>query len=119
MDDRYLRYLREGNFSQFIEDDEPAIQPVQQVEQQTQVEGQQTVPATGSEILTPEESQQAEAIVNNDTTVADQPLDAQAVIDQEVSANNGKPITDRELIKDVFSKIGWSKYIKEENINAN
>lgn len=145
MDDRYLRYLREGNFNQFIADDEPettaATQPVTPTAAvpptepapvetapvtETPTEPAEPTPepetttASGSETLTPEESQQVEVAIENDQTVVSEPLNAQAVINQEVTANGGKPTTDRELITDVFGKIGWDKYIKQTgDANAN
>lgn len=98
MDDRYLRYLKEDD-------------------QQWGIEGMQNDPINNlsvtkidSVLLDPQESAQAEAIADNDQTQIERPMDVQSEL------QNSEPTSEKELIKDVFTKIGWEKYIKEESI---
>ena len=103
MDDRYLRYLKEddqlwgveGMQNDYIND------PINDL----------GVTKINSVLLDPQESAQAEAIADNDQTQPEQPMNVQAEIQK-----NPEPTNEKELIKDVFTKIGWEKYIKEESI---
>ena len=70
-----------------------------------------SVTKINSVLLDPQESVQAEAIANNDQTQPEQPMDVQAEIQK-----NPELTSEKDLIKDVFQKIGWEKYIKEESI---
>ena len=123
MDDRFLRYLKEGNFSDFIADDDiPDNQPQVQNDPINQQPQQQNDPINdpinnlgvtkiNSVLLDPQESAQAEAVADNDQTQPEQPMDVQSEIQK-----NPEPTNEKDLIKDVFTKIGWEKYIKEESI---
>ena len=117
MDDRYLRYLKEDGQLWGIEgmQNDPINQ---QPQQQNDPINNLSVTKINSVFLNPQESAQAEAIADNDQTQPEQPMDVQAEIQ-----NNPEPTDEKELIKDVFQKIGWEKYIKEESIiggqNAN
>jgi len=124
MDDRFLRYLKEGNFSDFIADDDIPAQN-DPINQQPQVQNDpindpinQLGAIRINPVLDPQESAQAAQIAAQDQTQPDQPMDVQAEIQQ-----NPEPTNEKELITDVFRKIGWDKYIKEESIiggqNAN
>ena len=112
MDDRYLRYLREDGQQWGIEGMNDPINlqndPINQL----------STTKINSVFLNPQESAQAEAIADNDQTQPDQPMDVQSEIQK-----NPEPTSEKDLIKDVFQKIGWEKYIKEESIiggqNAN
>lgn len=102
MDDRYLRYLREDDQQWGVEGmNDPINDPINNL----------SVTKVNSVLLDPQESAQAEAIANNDQTQPEQPMDVQSEIQK-----NPEPINEKELIKDVFTKIGWEKYIKEESI---
>ena len=117
MDDRYLRYLKEDGQLWGIEgmQNDPINQ---QPQQQNDPINNLSVTKINSVFLNPQESAQAEAIADNDQTQPDQPMDVQSEIQK-----NSEPTNEKELIKDVFTKIGWEKYIKEESIiggqNAN
>jgi hypothetical protein len=115
MDDRYLRYLKEN---------EPINDPINQPQPQknepikppiegwTEPDFGQAIVIPQVNVLNPQESAQVEQTVDNDQTQPEQPMNVQAEINQ-------KPASEKEIIKNVFSKIGWDKYIKEEPINAN
>lgn len=110
MDDRYLRYLREDDQLWGVEG--MKNDPInQQSQQQNDPINNLGVTKIDSVLLDPQESTQAEAIADNDQTQPEQPMDVQAEIQ-----NNSEPTDEKELIKDVFQKIGWEKYIKEESI---
>lgn len=104
MDDRFLRYLRENDQIWGIEG---MNDPINQLST-TKI----------NPVLDPQESAQAAQIAANDQTQLEQPMDVQAEIQK-----NTEPTNEKDLIKDVFQKIGWEKYIKEESIiggqNAN
>lgn len=107
MDDRFLRYLKEGNFSDFVADDDiPDNQPQVQNDPINQLSTTKINP-----VLDPQESAQAAQIAAQDQTQPEQPMDVQAEIQK-----NPEPTNEKDLIKDVFQKIGWEKYIKEESI---
>ena len=123
MDDRFLRYLREDNQQWGVEGMNDPINlqndPInQQSKTQNDPINQLSTTKINSVFLNPQESAQAEAIADNDQTQPDQPMDVQSEIQK-----NPEPTNEKELIKDVFTKIGWEKYIKEESIiggqNAN
>ena len=123
MDDRFLRYLREDNQQWGVEGMNDPINlqndPInQQSKTQNDPINQLSTTKINSVFLNPQESAQAEAIADSDQTQLDQPMDVQAEVQ-----NNPEPTDEKELIKDVFQKIGWEKYIKEESIiggqNAN
>ena len=103
MDDRFLKYLKEADFAPFIAgDDQPqAQQPTPQVQPQE------------SPIMDNQESLKAAFVAAQDQTQPAEPLDVQAEIQQ-----NPGPTNEKELITDVFRKIGWDKYIKEEPIEG-
>lgn len=114
MDDRYLRYLREDDQLWGVEG--MKNDPINQQSQQQNDPINDPINNLGvtkidSVLLDPQESTQAEAIADNDQTQPEQPMDVQAEIQ-----NNSEPTDEKELIKDVFQKIGWEKYIKEESI---
>ena len=120
MDDRFLRYLREDDRRWGIEGMNDPINlqndPInQQLQQQNDPINdpisQLSATKINSVFLDPQESAQAEAIADNDQTQPDQPMDVQSEIQK-----NPEPTNEKDLIKDVFTKIGWEKYIKEESI---
>lgn len=120
MDDRFLRYLREDGQQWGVEGmNDPINLQNDPINQQPQVQNdpindpinQLSTTKINSVFLNPQESAQAEAIADNDQTQPEQPMDVQAEIQ-----NNPEPTDEKELIKDVFQKIGWEKYIKEESI---
>lgn len=116
MDDRFLRYLREDGQQWGVEGmNDPINLQNDPINQQPQVQNdpinQLSTTKINSVFLSPQESAQAEAIADNDQTQPEQPMDVQAEIQ-----NNPEPTDEKELIKDVFQKIGWEKYIKEESI---
>lgn len=121
MDDRFLRYLKEGNFSDFIADDDiPDNQPQVQNDPINQSQAQndpindpinQLSTIRINPVLDPQESAQAAQVAAQDQTQPEQPMDVQAEIQK-----NPEPANEKDLIKDVFQKIGWEKYIKEESI---
>ena len=116
MDDRFLRYLREDDQQWGVEGMNDPIN--QQSKTQDDPINQLSTTKINSVFLNPQESAQAEAIADNDQTQPERPMDVQAEVQ-----NNPEPTDEKELIKDVFQKIGWEKYIKEESIiggqNAN
>lgn len=123
MDDRFLRYLREDDQQWGVEGiNDPINLQNDPINQQSRTQddpiNQLGITKINSVFLNPQESAQAEAIADNDQTQPEQPMDVQAEIQ-----NNPEPTDEKELIKDVFQKIGWEKYIKEESIiggqNAN
>ena len=123
MDDRFLRYLREDDQQWGVEGmNDPINLQNDPINQQSKTQddpiNQLSTTKINSVFLNPQESAQAEAIADNDQTQPEQPMDVQAEIQ-----NNPEPTDEKELIKDVFQKIGWEKYIKEESIiggqNAN
>ena len=114
MDDRYLRYLKEDGQLWGIEgmqNDPINQQPQQQNDPINDPINNLGVTKINSVLLDPQESAQAEAIANNDQTQSEQPMNVQAEIQK-----NQEPTNEKDLIKDVFQKIGWEKYIKEESI---
>lgn len=120
MDDRFLRYLREDDQQWGVEGiNDPINLQNDPINQQSQQQNDPIndpinnlgVTKINSVLLDPQESAQAEAIANNDQTQPEQPMDVQAEIQ-----NNPEPTDEKELIKNVFQKIGWEKYIKEESI---
>lgn len=116
MDDRFLRYLREDDQQWGVEGiNDPINLQNDPINQQSKTQddpiNQLSTTKINSVFLNPQESAQAEAIVDNDQTQPEQPMDVQAEIQ-----NNPEPTDEKELIKDVFQKIGWEKYIKEESI---
>ena len=114
MDDRFLRYLKEDDQLWGIEgmkNDPINQQPQQQNDPINDPINNLGVTKINSVLLDPQESAQAEAIADNDQTQPDQPMDVQSEIQK-----NPEPTSEKELIKDVFTKIGWEKYIKEESI---
>ena len=127
MDDRYLRYLKEDGQQWGVEgmndpinlQNDPINDPINlQNDPINDPINQLSTTKINSVFLNPQESAQAEAIADNDQTQPDQPMDVQSEIQK-----NPEPTNEKELIKDVFTKIGWEKYIKEESIiggqNAN
>lgn len=123
MDDRFLRYLREDDQQWGVEGiNDPINLQNDPINQQFKIQddpiNQLSTTKINSVFLNPQESAQAEAIADNDQTQPEQPMNVQAEIQ-----NNPEPTDEKELIKDVFQKIGWEKYIKEESIiggqNAN
>lgn len=123
MDDRFLRYLREDGQQWGIEGmNDPINLQNDPIKQQSKTQddpiNQLSTTKINSVFLNPQESAQAEAIADNDQTQPEQPMDVQAEVQK-----NPEPTDEKELIKDVFQKIGWEKYIKEESIiggqNAN
>ena len=123
MDDRFLRYLREDDRQWGVEGMNDPINlqndPInRQLKAQNDPINQLSTTKINSVFLNPQESAQAEAIADNDQTQPEQPMDVQAEVQK-----NPEPTDEKELIKDVFQKIGWEKYIKEESIiggqNAN
>lgn len=116
MDDRFLRYLREDDQQWGVEGiNDPINLQNDPINQQSKTQddpiNQLSTTKINSVFLNPQESAQAEAIADNDQTQSEQPMDVQAEIQ-----NNPEPTDEKELIKDVFQKIGWEKYIKEESI---
>ena len=116
MDDRFLRYLREDDQQWGVEGiNDPINLQNDPINQQSKTQddpiNQLGITKINSVFLNPQESAQAEAIADNDQTQPEQPMDVQAEIQ-----NNPEPTDEKELIKDVFQKIGWEKYIKEESI---
>lgn len=116
MDDRFLRYLREDDQQWGVEGmNDPINLQNDPINQQSKIQddpiNQLSTTKINSVFLNPQESAQAEAIADNDQTQTEQPMDVQAEIQ-----NNPEPTDEKELIKDVFQKIGWEKYIKEESI---
>ena len=127
MDDRFLRYLREDDQRWGVEGmNDPINLQNDPINQQSKAQNDPIndpinnlgVTKISSVFLSPQESAQAEAIADNDQTQPEQPMDVQSEIQK-----NLEPTDEKELIKDVFQKIGWEKYIKEESIiggqNAN
>ena len=112
MDDRFLRYLREDDQQWGVEGiNDPINLQNDPINLQNDPINQLSTTKINSVFLNPQESAQAEAIADNDQTQPEQPMDVQAEIQ-----NNPEPTDEKELIKDVFQKIGWEKYIKEESI---
>ena len=116
MDDRFLRYLREDDQQWGVEGmNDPINLQNDPINQQSKTQddpiNQLSTTKINSVFLNPQESAQAEAIADNDQTQPEQPMDVQAEVQ-----NNPEPTDEKELIKDVFQKIGWEKYIKEESI---
>lgn len=116
MDDRFLRYLREDDQQWGVEGiNDPINLQNDPINQQSNTQddpiNQLSTIKINSVFLNPQESAQAEAIADNDQTQLEQPMDVQAEVQK-----NPEPIDEKELIKDVFQKIGWEKYIKEESI---
>lgn len=114
MDDRYLKYLKEDDQLWGIEgmkNDPINQQPQQQNDPINDPINNLGVTKINSVLLDPQESAQAETIADNDQTQPEQPMDVQSEIQK-----NPEPANEKELIKDVFTKIGWEKYIKEESI---
>lgn len=116
MDDRFLRYLREDDQQWGVEGiNDPINLQNDPINQQSKTQddpiNQLSTTKINSVFLNPQDSAQAEAIADNDQTQPEQPMDVQAEIQ-----NNPEPTDEKELIKDVFQKIGWEKYIKEESI---
>ena len=109
MDDRFLRYLREDDRQWGVEgmndpislQNDPINDPINNL----------GVTKINSVLLDPQESAQAEAIADNDQTQPERPMNVQSEIQK-----NPEPTNEKDLIKDVFQKIGWEKYIKEESI---
>lgn len=116
MDDRFLRYLREDDQQWGVEGiNDPINLQNDPINQQSKTQddpiNQLSTTKINSVFLNPQESAQAEAIADNDQTQPEQPMDVQAEVQK-----NPEPTDEKELIKDVFQKIGWEKYIKEESI---
>lgn len=120
MDDRFLRYLREDDRQWGVEgmNDPISLQndPINQQSQQQNDPINDPINNLGvtkinSVLLDPQESAQAEAIADNDQTQPERPMNVQSEIQK-----NPEPTNEKDLIKDVFQKIGWEKYIKEESI---
>lgn len=116
MDDRFLRYLREDDQQWGVEGmNDPINLQNDPIKQQSKTQddpiNQLSTTKINSVFLNPQESAQAEAIADNDQTQPEQPMDVQAEVQK-----NPEPTDEKELIKDVFQKIGWEKYIKEESI---
>ena len=116
MDDRFLRYLREDDQQWGVEGiNDPINLQNDPINQQSKALddpiNQLSTTKINSVFLNPQESAQAEAIADNDQTQPEQPMDVQAEVQK-----NPEPTDEKELIKDVFQKIGWEKYIKEESI---
>lgn len=123
MDDRFLRYLREDDQQWGVEGiNDPINLQNDPINQQSNTQddpiNQLSTIKINSVFLNPQESAQAEAIADNDQTQPERPMDVQSELHE-----NPEPTDEKELIKDVFQKIGWEKYIKEESIiggqNAN
>lgn len=116
MDDRFLRYLREDDQQWGVEGmNDPINLQNDPINQQSKTQddpiNQLSTTKINSVFLNPQESAQAETIADNDQTQPGQPMDVQAEVQK-----NPEPTDEKELIKDVFQKIGWEKYIKEESI---
>jgi len=119
MDDRFLRYLRENDQIWGVEGmNDPINQQPQTQNDPINDPINQLSTTKINPVLDPQESAQAAQIAANDQTQPEQPMDVQAE-----TQKNPEPTNEKELIKDVFQKIGWEKYIKEESIiggqNAN
>lgn len=119
MDDRFLRYLRENDQIWGIEGMNDPINQQHQTQNGPINDPINQLSTTKiNPVLDPQESAQAAQIAANDQTQLEQPMDVQAEIQK-----NTEPTNEKDLIKDVFQKIGWEKYIKEESIiggqNAN
>ena len=99
MDDRFLRYLKE--------EQQPLNNPPIEGFSYPNFESLASTEVAG--VLDQTQSEQVEQVLANDNTQPDPPMDVQSRVE------NG-PTTDKELITDVFKKIGWDKYIKEESI---
>ena len=113
---RFLRYLREDDQQWGVEGiNDPINLQNDPINQQSRTQddpiNQLGITKINSVFLNPQESAQAEAIADNDQTQPEQPMDVQAEVQK-----NPEPTDEKELIKDVFQKIGWEKYIKEESI---
>lgn len=114
MDDRYLKYLKEDDQLWGVEgmkNDPINQQPQQQNDLINDPINNLGVTKINSVLLDPQESAQAETIADNDQTRPEQPMDVQAEVQK-----NPEPTNEKDLIKDVFTKIGWEKYIKKESI---
>lgn len=112
MDDRFLRYLRENDQIWGIEGmNDPINQQLQTQNDPLNDPINQLNTTKINPVLDPQESAQAAQIAANDQTQPEQPMDVQAEIQK-----NAEPTNEKDLIKDVFQKIGWEKYIKEESI---
>lgn len=112
MDDRFLRYLRENDQIWGIEGmNDPINQQLQTQNDPLNDPINQLNTTKINPVLDPQESAQAAQIAANDQTQIEQPMDVQAEIQK-----NAEPTNEKDLIKDVFQKIGWEKYIKEESI---
>lgn len=106
MDDRFLRYLKEDGQLWGIEGmNDPINDPINQPQVQNDPINQLSNP-----ILDPQESLRAAFMAANDQTQPSEPMNVQAEI------QNSEPTNEKELIIDIFKKIGWDKYIKEESI---
>lgn len=118
MDDRFLRYLKEDGQIWGVEGmNDPINQPQTQNDPLNDPINQLSTTKINP-VLDPQESAQAAQIAANDQTQPEQPMNVQAEIQK-----SPEPANEKDLIKDVFQKIGWEKYIKEESIiggqNAN
>lgn len=119
MDDRFLRYLKEDGQIWGVEGmNDPINQQPQTQNDPLNDPINQLNTTKINPVLDPQESAQAAQIAANDQTQPEQPMDVQAEIQK-----SPEPANEKDLIKDVFQKIGWEKYIKEESIiggqNAN
>ena len=119
MDDRFLRYLREDGQQWGVEGmNDPINLQNDPINQQPQVQNDPindpinnlSTIKINSVFLNPQESAQAAQIAANDQTQPEQPMNVQAEIQK-----NPEPTNEKDLIKNVFTKIGWEKYIKEES----
>ena len=116
MDDRFLRYLREDDQQWGVEGiNDPINLQNDPINQQSKTQddpiNQLNTTKINSVFLNPQESAQAEAIADNDQTQPEQPMDVQAEVQK-----NPEPTDEKELIKEVYQKIGWEKYINKESI---
>lgn len=117
MDDRFLRYLKEDGQLWGIEGmNDPINDPINQPQVQSDPINQLNT-TKSNPVLDPQKSLRAAFMAANDQTQPPEPMNVQAEI------QNSEPTNEKDLIIDIFKKIGWDKYIKEESIiggqNAN
>lgn len=112
MDDRFLRYLREGSQAWGVEGMNDPINQSPQIQNDPINDPINQLNTTKiNPVLDPQESAQSAQIAANDQTQPEQPMDVRTEVQK-----NPEPTNEKDLIKDVFQKIGWEKYIKEDSI---
>ncbi len=111
MDDRFLRYLKEDDQLWGIEGmNDPINDPINQQPQIQNDPINQLSTTKINPVLDPQKSLRAAFMASNDQTQPPEPMNVQAEI------QNSEPTNEKELIIDIFKKIGWEKYIKKESI---